>query len=105
MIGETQLSQMKRSAILINGSRSGIVDERALLHAFKSGKIQDAALDATEFEPSTLKTYFEFFALDNYIITPHIGASTTENQSRSGVEAVETVFAVLEDTGEPCHVA
>ncbi len=104
MIGSKQLSQMKKSAILINASSGGIVNELALLRALKFKQIHGAALDATEFEPPTLETYSEFFEFDNVIITPHIGASTAENQSQSGVEAAETVFAVLEGTGEPGRV-
>ncbi|CAF9930830.1 MAG: hypothetical protein ALECFALPRED_004736 [Alectoria fallacina] len=104
MIGTKQLSHMKRSTILINASRGGIVDEPALLHALKSRQIHGAALDAMEVEPPTLEAYSEFFELDSVIVTPHIGASTAANQSKSGVEAVETVFAVLEGTGEPGRV-
>lgn len=104
MLGADQLSQMKRSAILINASRGGIVDEPALLHALSSKQIHGAALDAMEVEPPTLEAYSEFFELDNVIMTPHIGASTAENQSKSGIEVVDTVFAVLDGTGEPGRV-
>lgn len=45
-------------------------------------------------------TYSEFFEFDDIITISHIGASTAESRSRSGVEAVETVFAVLDVTGE-----
>ncbi|CAD6575925.1 MAG: hypothetical protein ASARMPREDX12_007643 [Alectoria sarmentosa] len=76
-------------------------DELALLHALKFREIHGAALDATEVEPPTLEAYSKFFELDSVIMTPHIGASTAANQSKSGVEAVETVFAILEGTGEP----
>lgn len=104
MIGAKQLSQMKKSAILINASRGGIVNELALLRALKYKQIHGAALDEMEFEPPTLEAYSEFFEFDNVIMTPHIGASTAENQSQSGVEAAETVFAVLEGTGEPGRI-
>lgn len=105
MIGSKQLSLMKRSAILINASRGNIVDEPALLHALKFKQIHGAALDAMEVEPPTREAYSEFFEFDNVIMTPHIGASTTENQSKSGIEVVNTVFAVLDGTGQPGRVA
>ena len=75
-----------------------------MLHALKFREIHGAALDATEVEPPTLEAYSKFFELDSVIMTPHIGASTAANQSKSGVEAVETVFAILEGTGEPGRI-
>lgn len=58
-----------------------------------------------EFEPPTLERYSEFLELDNVTLTPRIGAFTAKNQSKSGVEAVKTAFAVPGGTGEPGRVA
>jgi D-3-phosphoglycerate dehydrogenase len=96
LIGEAQLGIMKDTAILVNCARGGVVDEGALLKALKENSIWGAVLDAVEIEPPTLDTYRAFLELDNVIITPHIGASTIENQSRSGLAVVETLLAVLE---------
>jgi D-3-phosphoglycerate dehydrogenase / 2-oxoglutarate reductase len=72
------------------------VDEHALLDALRGRRTWGAVLDAVEIEPPTLESHRDFLSLDNVIITPHIGASTMENQSRSGVTVVETLLKVLE---------
>lgn len=95
LIKARELDLMKDTAILVNASRGGIVDENALLQALKKKKIWGAALDAMEVEPPTLEAHRDFFELNNVIITPHIGASTVENQINSGVGAVKTLLDVL----------
>ncbi|KAL2815050.1 D-isomer specific 2-hydroxyacid dehydrogenase, partial [Aspergillus cavernicola] len=97
LIKARELGLMKSQAILINAARGGIVDENALLQALKDKKIWGAALDAMAVEPPTLEAYREFYELNNVVITPHIGASTVENQINSGVAAVKTLLAVLEE--------
>jgi D-3-phosphoglycerate dehydrogenase len=96
MIGARELASMKDKSILINASRGGIVDEKALLEELRRKRIWGAVLDAVEVEPPTLEAYGDFLELDNVIITPHIGASTVENQSNSGLAVVQTLLAVLE---------
>jgi D-3-phosphoglycerate dehydrogenase len=96
MIGREELKLMKKDAILLNCSRGGIVDEAALLEALKNDEIFGAALDAMDVEPPTVETYGEgLLSLPNIIMTPHIGASTVENQSQSGIAVVDTLLAVL----------
>lgn len=95
LVGKNELALMKKSAILVNTARGGLVDENALLVALQMQQIWGAVLDATETEPPTLDTYRDFLELDNVILTPHIGASTRENQSNSGVSVVKTLLAVL----------
>ncbi|CAL5875053.1 uncharacterized protein PFLUO_LOCUS9357 [Penicillium psychrofluorescens] len=96
LIKARELGMMKDRAILINAARGGIVDEKALLDALKEKRIWGAVLDAMEVEPPTLEAYGDFLELDNVIMTPHIGASTIENQSNSGLAVVKTLLAVLE---------
>lgn len=86
---------MKKTAILVNCARGGVVDEVALVRALHEERIWGAVLDALEREPPTLETYEELLHNEKVIVTPHIGASTMENQSRSGVAVVETLLAVL----------
>jgi D-3-phosphoglycerate dehydrogenase len=95
MIGEKELGLMKGNAILVNCARGGVVDEKALLKIIREKRIWGAALDAMEVEPPTLEAYGEFLECGNLIITPHVGASTIENQSKSGVTVVETLLKVL----------
>jgi len=97
MIGTNEFEMMKKDAILLNCARGGIVDEQALFVALKSGMILGAGLDAMDFEPPTIDTYGEtLLSCDNVVLTPHIGGSTIENQSRSGMAAVETLLNFLE---------
>lgn len=96
MIGTRELQIMKPTSILVNCSRGGVVDEVALLDALDDNTIGGAALDVMEVEPPTMQIYGDFLKHDNLIMTPHIGGSTKENQSRSGVAVVETLLDVLE---------
>jgi D-3-phosphoglycerate dehydrogenase len=77
MLDGKRLSMMKRSAFLVNTSRGGVVDERALTESLKQGKLAGAALDVFEKEPPT----GEILTAPNAILTPHIGGQTAEAQS------------------------
>jgi D-3-phosphoglycerate dehydrogenase / 2-oxoglutarate reductase len=83
LIGRTQLTMMKKEAMLINCARGGLVDEDALCEALKTGQIAGAALDVYEHEPPANSPLLE---LDNIVFTPHLGASTTEAQVAVSVE-------------------
>ena len=78
LIDANALAKMKQGARIINCARGGLVDEAALFNAIKSGKIGGAALDVFEQEPPP--TDHPLLALDQVIVTPHLGASTTEAQ-------------------------
>ncbi|KAH7350601.1 putative D-3-phosphoglycerate dehydrogenase [Rhexocercosporidium sp. MPI-PUGE-AT-0058] len=95
MIGERELGLMKREAILVNCARGGIVDEEALARALKEERILGACLDALEIEPPNKETHKALLESERVVLMPHVGASTRENQSRSGVAVVETLLAVL----------
>lgn len=93
LIGARELSLMKPTAILVNVSRGGIVDEKALHGAIAEGKLAGAALDVFEKEPPNC---FELVQDSRVIATPHVAAYTLETLSRMDVEAVETVCSLLE---------
>ncbi len=99
MIGEAQLRQMKPTAYLINTSRGGLVDEEALYQALMERWIAGAALDAFAVEPPAGSP---LLTLDNVVVTPHIGAHTSEAIERVGVMAAENVIRTLQ-AGEPLH--
>lgn len=72
-------NNMKDDAMFIDCARGGVVDERALYEALKDGRIGGAALDVFEKEPTSLAET-ALLGLDNFICTPHLGASTSEAQ-------------------------
>ena len=80
------LTKMKKSAYLINCARGGVVDEAALYEVMKSGHLAGAALDVFEKEPTPALPLFE---LDNVLLSPHLGASTKEAQSKVAIELAE----------------
>jgi D-3-phosphoglycerate dehydrogenase len=100
LIGEKELRAMKNTARVINTARGGIINEAALDKALREGWIAGAAIDVWETEPIT---DHPLFTADNIVVTPHLGASTTEAQERVAVDVAEQVLAVL--GGEPARYA
>jgi D-3-phosphoglycerate dehydrogenase len=92
MFGAEQFAKMKDGVRLVNTARGGIYQTDALVDALKSGKVASAAIDVFEVEPTTESP---LFALDNVIVTPHLGASTEEAQDRAGEQIAELVAAGL----------
>ncbi|HEY5068753.1 MAG TPA: hydroxyacid dehydrogenase, partial [Candidatus Acidoferrum sp.] len=78
LIGAPAFAKMKKGARIINCARGGLVDESALYDAIKSGVVAGAALDVFEQEPPPPD--HPLLGLDEVIVTPHLGASTTEAQ-------------------------
>src|SRR5207237_1916223 len=75
LINERTIADMKDGVRILNCARGGIVNESDLYAALKSGKVAGAALDVFETEPNTESPLLE---LENFIATPHLGASTVE---------------------------
>ncbi|RLF54284.1 MAG: phosphoglycerate dehydrogenase [Thermoplasmata archaeon] len=92
LIDREKLSLMKRTAYLINCARGGVVDEEALYEFLRDGRIAGAAIDVFEEEPPKGSKLLD---LDNVVLTPHIGANTTEAQIRAGTICAEQVIKVL----------
>jgi phosphoglycerate dehydrogenase-like enzyme len=90
MIGAAELGRMQRQALLINTSRGGLVDERALAEALAAGRIRGAAFDTFEREPPEGSRLLE---LDNFVASPHAGGATVEAVTRAGVAAVRALLA------------
>jgi len=85
LIGDNELSKMKKDAFIFNISRSGIVETEALIKALKNNKIRGAVLDVFKEEP--LPRDHELWTLDNVTITPHIsGPSLPEDISKVFLE-------------------
>ncbi|MGH2948826.1 MAG: phosphoglycerate dehydrogenase [Solirubrobacteraceae bacterium] len=86
-------AQMKGGVRVINCARGELVVDEALKDALDSGKVAGAALDVFPSEPITDYPLFEGYP--NVVVTPHLGASTTEAQDRAGVQTAEQVVAAL----------
>jgi glycerate dehydrogenase len=81
LIGQPELEKMKDSALLINTSRGGIVEETALVEALASGRIAGAGVDVLETEPPGKQSPLLDYHSDRLIVTPHIAwASRTARQ-------------------------
>ncbi|WP_169811121.1 hydroxyacid dehydrogenase [Nocardia amamiensis] len=96
LIGAPELRRMRRTAILVNVSRGGVVDETALLESLIRGEIAGAALDVITVEGARPA----LADLDQVVLTPHIGAMTAEAQRRIG-EIVTRTLATALSGGEP----
>jgi len=81
LVGAPELKRMKRSAVLINTSRGGVVDEAALAQALRDGVIAGAGVDVYETEPPPADHPLR--SLPNCVCTPHLAASTEEAQTRA----------------------
>ncbi len=85
---------MKKGAMFIDCARGGVVDEEALHDALKEGEIAGAALDVFADEPTSLKKT-PLLSLDNFICTPHLGASTSEAQENVAQVIAEQMASYL----------
>jgi D-3-phosphoglycerate dehydrogenase len=93
MISEKEFAKMKKSVRLINCARGGIIDEKALAKALEEGRVAGCALDVYEQEPPP--EGFPLLKYDNCIVTPHLGASTSEAQINVAIEIAHTVRDAL----------
>jgi phosphoglycerate dehydrogenase-like enzyme len=76
LIGERELRLMKPTAVLINTSRGGVVDEAALHRVMKEGHLYGAGIDAWQVEPTPPGN--PLLALDNVLVTPHMATANRD---------------------------
>jgi len=93
MIGAKEMAKMKQGVVIVNCSRGGIIDEKALYEALKSGHIHGAGLDVHEKEPTAPTD--PLFSLDNVVVTPHSAALTKESAETMSVETAKGLLAIL----------
>jgi D-3-phosphoglycerate dehydrogenase len=87
-----RLAKVKPGVRIINCARGSLVVDADLKDAIDSGRVAGAALDVFQTEPITDHPLFGY---PNVVVTPHLGASTTEAQDRAGVQTAEQVVAAL----------
>jgi gluconate 2-dehydrogenase len=98
LIGARELKLMKPTAILINSTRGGVVDDAALIVALQSGTLRAAGLDVFEGEPSLNPG---FLALDNVVLMPHVGSSTEATRRAMAMTAAKNLVAALSGSTPP----
>jgi glyoxylate reductase len=87
------LSKMKPTAILVNTSRGGVVDQSALHDALKSKRISAAALDVTDPEPLPMNS--PLLELENCLIVPHLGSASKHTRDMMSYLAAQNLIAGL----------
>lgn len=102
MVGEEELKLCKKGVRIVNAARGGLINEKALYEALKSGHVAGAGIDVLDPEPSydlpPEKQTFKnpLLELDNVIVTPHLGASTQEANFNVGTAITKLVGEALE---------
>lgn len=100
-IGAAELAQMKRTAVLVNIARGGIVDDAALAEALREGRLAAAGLDVFEGEPAV---HPDLMRLDNAVLSPHIASASEDTRRGMANIAADNVIAALgygEAAGKP----
>jgi len=100
LIGAKELASVKPAARIINTARGGLIDEEALSKAVREKRVAGAAIDVFSTEPMTQSILFEE---DNIIVTPHLGASTTEAQALAATDIARQIVDVFK--GQPARYA
>lgn len=102
ILGEAEIAAMKPGAILVNTSRGGVVDEKAMTAALETGHIGAAGLDVFEREPPDPDN--PLFALDQVILSPHIAGLTAEAAERMAVASVRNAVDFFDGRVDPALV-
>jgi len=107
MIGRRELAMMKPGAILIQGSRGGVVDEAALAEALQGGQLGGAAVDVYSTEPPTPDNpllALKGEAAHRILFTPHVAGVTRQSAAYLFRTAWRNVERVVSGKEEPRHV-
>jgi len=102
LVDDDALARMKPTALLVNTSRGGVVDQAALRRALIGGTIAGAALDVTDPEP--LPADDPLLEAPNLLVVPHVGSATVRTRARMAEMAVENLLAALAGREMPYRV-
>jgi glyoxylate reductase len=97
------LARMKPTALLVNTTRGGVVDQDALRAALEAGEIAGAALDVTDPEP--LPADHPLLGAPNLLVVPHVGSATVHTRGKMAAMAVDNLLAALDGRPMPHPVA
>lgn len=93
LINEETIALMKDGVRIVNVSRGGIIDEKALIDGLKSGKVHSAALDVFEVEPLPMDSELRQF--EQCIFGTHNGSNTIDGVRRATKQAMQSLFEFL----------
>jgi glycerate dehydrogenase len=102
LIGLPEMRRMKRSALLINTSRGGLVDEEALIHALDAGLIAGAGFDVLTTEPPRNGHPLLDVRRPNFILTPHVAWASQEAMQFLADQLIDNIEAWA--AGRPQHL-
>lgn len=94
LINKESINKMKKGVKIVNCARGGIIDEVALKEAIESGQVSAAAIDVYEAEPD-IKSCPLLNVEGNIVLTPHLGASTSEAQLNVAIDVAHQIKEVL----------
>jgi len=92
ILSRENIAKLKPGVRIVNCARGGLVDEEALAEALKDGRVAGAAFDVFAVEPATDSPLFN---LPNVVVTPHLGAATTEAQENVALQVAEQMSDYL----------
>jgi D-3-phosphoglycerate dehydrogenase len=92
ILSRDNIAKLKQGVRIVNCARGGLVDEEALANALKAGHVAGAAFDVFAVEPATDSPLFN---LPNVVVTPHLGAATTEAQENVALQVAEQMSDYL----------
>jgi D-3-phosphoglycerate dehydrogenase / 2-oxoglutarate reductase len=92
ILSRENIAKLKKGVRIVNCARGGLVDEEALADALKAGHVAGAAFDVFAVEPATDSPLFN---LPNVVVTPHLGAATTEAQENVALQVAEQMSDYL----------
>ena len=98
LIGAAELASMKRTAVLVNLGRGGVVDDAALAGALRDGTIFAAGLDVYEGEPALHRDFYE---LENVTLMPHIASATRATRVKMSMTGAQNLIAALSGERPP----
>jgi D-3-phosphoglycerate dehydrogenase len=92
ILSREAIARLKPGVRIVNCARGGLVDEEALAEALREGRVAGAAFDVFAVEPATESP---LFGLPNVVVTPHLGAATTEAQENVALQVAEQMADYL----------
>jgi glyoxylate reductase len=98
LLSRERLALLKPGAIVVNTARGAVIDDAALAEALGSGRLGGAGLDVYRDEPRVPPAWL---ALENVVLTPHLGSGTRETRSAMALMVFEEIERVAR--GEPAR--